>query len=338
MTAPDQLLAPAAEAVLLAAEVCRTVQHELDSVRALTKDDRSPVTVADYASQAVVCQTLRDHLGDDFAPGALVAEESATFLRDPAHAAYLEATLEAARTAVPGLAPAALLDLIDQGGGDPGQDPFWTLDPIDGTKGFLRGQQYAIALALVAEGTPRLGVLGCPNLPVDSGAPLDTADADGAMYLAVQGGGLEERLCTAGSRASRRLEPTLPPADRPLRACASVEKAHASVTDTDRVLRHLDAELDVLRVDSSAKYALVARGQADAYLRLPTRGDYVERIWDHAAGTVIATEAGCVVSDLRGQRLDFGHGRGLEKNRGVIVAQPRAHERIIRAIEQLEIG
>ncbi len=338
MTPTDHLVGPASEAVLLAAEVCRTVQRQLESVRALTKDDRSPVTVADYASQAVVCATLRDQLGAGFSNDTLVAEEDATFLRDPAHTSYLEATLEAARTVLPSLTAETVLGLVDLGAGDPGRSPFWTLDPIDGTKGFLRGQQYAIALALVEARAPVLGVLACPNLPVSADAPLDTADPDGSMYVAIKGAGLEERLCRSGSSGARQLEPTLPPADRPILACASVEKAHANVSDTDRVLRHLGANPDVLRVDSSAKYALVARGQADAYLRLPTRADYVERIWDHAAGTVVAEEAGCVVSDIHGEPLDFSHGRGLEKNRGVVVAQRSAHERILRAIEQLGIG
>jgi 3'(2'), 5'-bisphosphate nucleotidase len=49
-------------------------------------------------------------------------------------------------------------------------DRYWTLDPIDGTKGFLRGDQYAIALALVEHGEVVLGVLGCPNLPNPDGS------------------------------------------------------------------------------------------------------------------------------------------------------------------------
>jgi 3'-phosphoadenosine 5'-phosphosulfate (PAPS) 3'-phosphatase len=41
----------------------------------------------------------------------------------------------------------------------------WTLDPIDGTKGFLRGWQYAVCLALLVDARVELGVIGCPNLP-----------------------------------------------------------------------------------------------------------------------------------------------------------------------------
>ena len=100
----------------------------------------------------------------------------------------------------------------------------------------------------------------------------------------------------------------------------------------------MGADPEVIRVDSSAKYALVARGQADAYLRLPTRKDYVERIWDHAAGTVVATEVGAVVSDIFGHPLDFRHGRGLEKNKGVIVTRADVHPRIVQTIAELGIG
>ena len=40
----------------------------------------------------------------------------------------------------------------------------WVLDPIDGTKGFMRGEHYCIALALLVNGKPTLSVMGCPNL------------------------------------------------------------------------------------------------------------------------------------------------------------------------------
>lgn len=44
---------------------------------------------------------------------------------------------------------------------------FWVLDPVDGTLGFVRGDQYAVALALIEDGQVTLGVLGCPNYPMN---------------------------------------------------------------------------------------------------------------------------------------------------------------------------
>jgi 3'(2'), 5'-bisphosphate nucleotidase len=83
---------------------------------------------------------------------------------------------------------------------------------------------------------------------------------------------------------------------------------------------------------SQCKYAVVARGQAHAYLRLPTKAGYVERIWDHAAGSLVATEAGALVTDIDGKPLDFSHGRGLETNRGIVAASAALHPRLIEAI------
>jgi 3'(2'), 5'-bisphosphate nucleotidase len=334
-----QLSEAARETVTLAARVARSVQQDLAAVRTVIKDDRSPVTVADYACQAIVSASLRDRLGAAFAASELVGEEDASFLRRASSAAYRAATLSAIRRVRPEIDEPRMLDLIDAAAAAPTQPQFWTIDPIDGTKGFLRGQQYAVALALIEAGTPTIGALACPNLPRALEAPLDHADPVGTIYVAARGEGVEEHPCAGSLRESpRKLARVSPLGNQRIRCCASVESGHSSVSDTDRLLGYLDASREVLRLDSSAKYAVVARGQADAYLRLPTRQDYIERIWDHAAGMVVASEAGCVVSDIRGRDLDFGQGRGLARNAGVIVARPDAHQRIIRGIVELGIG
>ena len=62
----------------------------------------------------------------------------------------------------------------------------WALDPIDGTKGFLRGGQYAVCLGLLVDGLVVVGVMGCPNLPVDF---TGGASQEGAIFVAVRGEG-----------------------------------------------------------------------------------------------------------------------------------------------------
>jgi 3'(2'), 5'-bisphosphate nucleotidase len=88
-------------------------------------------------------------------------------------------------------------------------------------------------------------------------------------------------------------------------------------------------------MDSQAKYALLARGAADVYLRLPSRKGYIERIWDHAAGALIASEAGCTITDIHGKPLDFSHGRGLELNAGILGAPPELHARLLAAAREV---
>jgi len=333
------LCTAAREAVFLASAVCREVQGSLDELKAITKDDKSPVTVADFAAQAVVAKVLRDRLGEGV---ILVGEEDSKWLRQDDHATHRQATLAAVQTVWEDATEDDMLEAIDIGAGDTHHAGFWTLDPVDGTKGFLRNQQYAIALAYVERGTPVVGVMGCPNLPRDFSAPLDVPDAHGCLYAAIKGDGVFEYA--ADDRGEKPTEITrLDHAEGDtLSVCASVEKAHSNVSDTDRILEHLAAHGhpagEPVRLDSQAKYAVTGRGQADAYLRLPTRKGYVERIWDHAAGSLVATEAGCFVTDIFGNALDFSHGRGLEKNKGVICAPPRVHGLVIGAIETLGIG
>lgn len=334
---PDyaRMLEAAREAVTLASGVCRQVQRALEDVRAITKDDSSPVTVADFASQAVVAMILTERLGEV----VLVGEEDSKFLREEAHAAHLDAVLAAAREVAPDLSSDDVLRLVDVGAGDTHHAGFWTLDPIDGTKGFLRGQQYAIALAYIERGEPVVGAMGCPNLPADFGADLDAPDPRGCVYLAIKGEGASE---IAGETSPTRVRCRDIEPGAPISVCGSVERAHSSADDTDRILAHIASESghaagEPVKIDSQCKYAVTARGQAHAYLRMPTRKGYVERIWDHAAGALVATEAGCFVTDIAGRALDFSHGRGLEKNRGIVCAPPRVHGLVIGAIEALGI-
>ena len=93
-----------------------------------------------------------------------------------------------------------------------------------------------------------------------------------------------------------------------------------------------------VRMDSQAKYGVVARGEAEIYLRMPTRADYREKIWDHAAGALIVEEAGGTVTDIAGRPLEFHHGRELSANRGVIVTNGWLHGRVLGALDQLGLG
>ena len=103
---------------------------------------------------------------------------------------------------------------------------------------------------------------------------------------------------------------------------------------TKRILNQLGVKQDSIKLDSQVKYAVVARGQGHIYLRIPTLEHYKEKIWDHAAGCIIAEEAGLVVSDIHGKRLDFNCGEELKKNAGIVCAPSYHHRTIIRSIEK----
>jgi len=327
------------QAVVAASIVCREIQNNLDAVRTITKDDKSPVTVADYAAQAVVAMVLKEHIGEF----VLVAEESSSFLRDEDNAAILSAVVAAVQEVWDDATADSVLNAIDLGSGDTSHHKYWTLDPVDGTKGFLRNQQYAIALGFIEDGTPTIGVMGCPNLAVDMSMPFDERDEHGCLYYAIQGLGVWETRCDDGDAPVIHITRLDHVETEEISVCGSVEKAHTNMSDTDRILDWIEENGlgqagEPARLDSQCKYAVVARGQADAYLRLPARKGYVERIWDHAAGCCIACESGAFVTDIFGKNLDFSHGRGLEVNKGIVCAPPRVHGLMLRAIKELGIG
>ena len=316
-------------AIRRAMQATRIVQANA-RLESLDKDDKSPVTVADWAAQAVVALEL----GPVLAKTPLVGEEEAAALRAPESVQMLVQVLDAVSRAVGRpVKRQECLDAIDAGRSAPNRNAFFTLDPVDGTKGFLRRQQFAVSLALIEGGVPTFGIVGCPNLPPEGG-DYDKADPVGCLAFAVKGGGawLERDHGEPQPIHIRDWKPGMP-----VRACESVEPAHSKQDLAAEMLALLGARGTPARLDSQAKYVVVARGGADAYLRLPVRLDYREKIWDHAAGALIAAEAGAKVVDVEGFPLDFGRGRELVANRGVLAGHPAIVDRLVLAYKRLKL-
>ncbi len=315
-------------AVREASIICRAVQAQISS-SVLEKKDKSPVTVADFGSQALVCRAIREA----FAGDPIIAEEDSAALREAGQSELLARVVSHVNTIRPGVSADTVCQWIDFGGANAYSKRFWTLDPIDGTKGFLRSEQYAIALALIVDGEIVVSALGCPNLPVSADRP----DKVGVIFAAVKGEGavaieLDSDAAPVAVRVSDLAD------SRKARFCESVESGHSSHDDSATVGQRLGITAEAVRMDSQAKYATVARGDADIYLRLPTRAGYVEKIWDHAAGVLVITEAGGRVTDINGKPLEFTHGSGLEKNKGVIVTNGHLHDAVLEALNAVGVA
>jgi 3'(2'), 5'-bisphosphate nucleotidase len=322
-----QELSIALQAVRDAARICRSVQSHI-TPETLEKKDKSPVTIADFGSQAVVCRVV----GNAFPHDPIIAEEDASELRNEDHAPFLHLIHDEICRQCIEASQDEVCRWIDRGGAEEFSHRFWTLDPIDGTKGFLRKEQYAISLALVIEGQIALGVLGCPNLPLEPGRP-ETA---GAIFYALRGQGsfalpLEENVEPRPLHVSRTSSVAA------ARFCESVESGHSSHGASEQIAQRLGITAPPIRLDSQAKYAVVARGEADIYLRLPTKADYFEQIWDHAGGVLVVQEAGGRVTDVTGKPLEFVHGRTLKQNRGVVVSNGALHDAVLDAVRAVGV-
>jgi 3'(2'), 5'-bisphosphate nucleotidase len=325
MGAYDRELEVALAAVLRAARVCQAVAAKLRADWTVTKGDQSPVTVADYAAQVVIAQALAAAFPTDL----LVGEESTAEL-DKAGAQLAQ---EVAARAEVGSAE-EVRSWIARAEAQPGQR-FWTVDPVDGTKGFVRQQQYAVALALVVDGRPVVGALACPNLgPTREGVgearPSIAPGEPGTLFGAQRGGGVwSGELGKTVAKLARPLAPRR-------RLAESAVAEHANRELQEAVDRALGMTEPPVRIDSQAKYALVARGDASVYLRFPRGEAHREKIWDHAAGALLVEESGGAVTDAHGRPLDFGHGRTLAANWGVIATAGMDHQAVLAALHQLQ--
>ncbi len=316
-------------AVREAARLTRRVQREMVTP-ALVKGDKSPVTVADFTAQAIVAKRLAEAFPD----AKLVGEEDASDLtatdEGRSTLAQIQHFLE---SAAPGATAEEVCQWIDRGN-DPAEGTFWTLDPVDGTKGFLRGDQYAVALALIDNGRVELGVLGCPEL---TGAATPKAGGPGSVLVAARGQGtwvsstepLDEQW------TELHVAPTSDVAQT--RIFRSVESAHTNTGQLGQLATAMGVEADPIPMDSQAKYAVLAAGGGEMLVRLLSakRLDYREKIWDQAAGSIVVEEAGGRVTDLDGKPLDFSHGTSLAANRGVLGTNGKVHDAALEALRAI---
>ncbi|PIN19338.1 Salt-sensitive 3'-phosphoadenosine-5'-phosphatase HAL2/SAL1 [Handroanthus impetiginosus] len=361
----------AVKAVQMACLLCQRVQESVlakSDEQVQAKADDSLVTVADWSVQATVSWVLSEAFGSEKV--SIVAEEDVQVLSKTDSLGLLDAvvkTVNRCLTEVPrfGLtalaAPLGTSEVLEAIGrcNSPGgpNGRFWVLDPVDGTLGFVRGDQYAIALALIEDGEPVLGVLGCPNYPMKkewlnyhngyhrilsrlSSAASASWDKGCVMYARKGGGGawmqplLHKEKKFVWPNSARKIKVST--IDNPALAtfCEPVEKANSSHSFTAGLAHSVGLRNQPLRVYSMVKYAAIARGDAEIFMKF-ARAGYKEKIWDHAAGVVIIQEAGGVVTDAGGNPLCFSKGLYLEGlDRGIIACSGAIlHEKIIAAVD-----
>ncbi len=313
----------ATKAVLAAAQLCETVRSQI-SPEVIEKKDKSPVTIADLGAQAVICRAIDEAFPND----PVVGEEDTTDLRQPEMSDRLSQIVSVVKAVESDASPDNVLEWIDRGNGQV-SPRYWTLDPIDGTKGFLRKDQYAIALALIEDGEVKLGVLACPALTFDSSQP-------GLLFVAARGQGATMVPFSSGKLTGdpQVLKVVSASQTDDFRLVESMESGHGDHSRQESAAKAVGITQDSLRMDSQAKYAAVAAGKAALYLRLPSpkTPDYREKIWDHAAGAIVVEEAGGRVTDMFGKPLDFANAARMMDNQGVVVSNSDIHDEVIQTL------
>lgn len=310
----------------------------------LDKTDSTPVTIADFAAQALIIHTLHGiYPADNF-----VGEEDSQALRG--NTTLLDRTWDLLCTVPEAHRPTSkeeMMRLIDLGarGACTPHTRAWVLDPVDGTATFMNGQQYAVCLSLVENGQQKVGVLGGPNLCLETGEIReDVVDRDGYGYqvFAVAGEGAWRRKMIADMdgrlEEATRLEPVKQITDpAEIRfidsSCATSSNYELHARVAERLGAPWPPHADLWA--AQLRYVAIAAGGCNVLLKVPRKPAYRSKIWDHSGGMLLAQELGVRVSDLQGNRVDCGLGRTLAGCYGMVVAPESVHSLVLEAVREV---
>ncbi|KAG2396135.1 putative PAP-specific phosphatase [Vigna angularis] len=338
------------------------VQSSLFSTdgKVIEKNDQTPVTVADFGVQALISLEL-DKL---FPSIPLVAEEDSAFLRSRNLAGTVFDTITATDSSTcKSLTQDDVLEAIDRGSKEafifgPKPATYWLLDPIDGTRGFLKAGKafYVVGLALVVEGEVVIGVMGCPTWKEDlsekSSAEIDeewdSLNGSGTVMIAHKGCGTWRKSLNSQLKSPdvwTRCFVDGSDVIHKARFCISdSEKWEAlplsplfkAASDADNVGSN---QIHLLRAccGSLCKYLMVASGRASIFI-LRAKQKPVIMAWDHAAGIICVHEAGGKVTDWNGSEIDLAADRDgrriIYPSDGILVTNGHIHNQVLQIIYQ----
>ena len=212
----------------------------------------------------------------EIGPVRLKADDSPVTAADRASHEAIIGILQELRPGIPVLSEESRRVPYSERGG---WTRYWLVDPLDGTKGFLRRTgEFTVNIALMERGVPGLGVVYAPVLS--------------QLYVGERGSGAF-RFEDTGRRV--RLSTVATNFDR-LRIVASRHHAGPVV---QKLLEQLPG-VEAVSMDGALKFCLIAEGRADLYYR-----DRPTMEWDTAAGQCILEEAGGVVRTAEGDTLTY---------------------------------
>jgi len=316
------------EALREGSRLCREVERDGAIQDIWRKERGDPVTLADFSVQMLV----QAKLAREFPEDAVVGEEDLPNLMTHMSGKALERALHYVEREEAGRSDLIVAATRSRTRAK-APERYWTIDPVDGTKGFQEGGQYAIAIGLVENGRVVMGCLACPRLPFDG---FGAAGPLGVLFLATKGCGVTMMELQSVRRGLIRVDAATS-CDFPITYCESAD------LDREHQLKHraiasvLGIRSDPVRSHSQCKYCLVARGEVSLYLRSAVDGGR-EAVWDHAAGVLIVEEAGGCVTDFNGRRLEFLRPPFLSRAEGIVASNGVIHNRAVGAIAEVSEG
>ncbi|MGB5912333.1 MAG: inositol monophosphatase family protein [Promethearchaeia archaeon] len=296
----------------LAVELVKTATDITEWLRvkgfkSFQKDDESPVTLADYASQLFIVKKLREKFPND----QIIAEES--------YNSHIDINVQ---KIIKRCYRSLELDLVEdierllnyRGSYSPRQ---WTIDPIDGTKGFQKNLSYAVGIGFMINSELIAAAIGVPNYN----------EKGRAIFIAGK---------NQGTRVSYGEEDFIPISVTNKNNIKKAKMCHSLHYNEPWVMEFAQiAEIsNIIQMDSMAKFCMVADGTADLYIKPMDENRSFS--WDFLPGVLIVNEAGGIVSDLKGNNLKFNNEKCIISAPGLVASNGVLHEEILKYLKGID--
>ncbi|KAI3336851.1 carbohydrate phosphatase [Xylariaceae sp. AK1471] len=340
----------AVRAVQSAAKISQSVLKS-DDKGTVEKDDLSPVTIADFAIQALLTATIQNAFPND----KFVGEESASDLRENplllnrVWELLLQLQDDEAKSMckLPS-SPEHMCEMIDKCGfgepGGPDSGRIWIFDPIDGTKTFVQREAYAINVALLEGGKQVLSVVGCPTLPANAIAPIDNRTVDptgqGSIVFAIKGYGTYVRPLfeSLGEIMLRKIEPHA--ASATVADLRSVSCYHLLDSGVDDAHEAVMARLGITTKGCDflawvLRWVTLGLGLANMTVWVYKKRERTGKIWDHAGAMLLFEEVGGKITDIDGKDIDLSVGRKMTGNHGFVAAPKAVHHIVLKTVHDV---
>lgn len=275
--------------------------------KSFQKEDESPVTLADYASQLFIVKKLKEKFPND----RIIAEESFNINID----INVQKNIKRCYRSLE-------LDIIEdierilnyRGPYSPRQ---WTVDPIDGTKGFQKNLSYAVGIGFMINSELITAAIGVPNYN----------EKGRALFIAEK---------NQGARVSYGEEDFIPIRVTNNKNIKKAKMCHSLHYDEPWVIKfaHIAEINKFIQKDSMAKFCMVADGTADLYIKPMDKNRSFS--WDFLPGTLIVNEAGGIVSDLKGNNLKFSNEKCIITAPGLVASNGILHEEILKYLKDID--
>ncbi len=279
-----------------------------EKILSFKKEDESPVTLADFASQIFIINKIKELFPEDH---IIAEEDSGAFINQ-----NVEDIIKKCYNSLNLVFEDDFKDTLNYRGSISKRQ--WTIDPIDGTKGFQKHLAYAIGIGFMVQAEPTICAIGVPNYKNTKLTIFSAEKNHGAKV-------------SYGDQNFTKINVSNKKEIKKFRICYSLHYNKPWVLNFARSL----GVTNFIPLDSMAKLCMVADGSSELYIKpMNMQRSFT---WDFLPGELLVKEAGGMITDIRGNPIQYVNDKCKITAPGLIASNGIRHEELLSALKSNEI-